>query len=75
MAVILGSLILGETVDARTVIAGAIIISAVVLIVTARGRMRTPGTLRTPEREEATAAPAAAQGITPPVTQGISPSR
>jgi len=75
VAVILGSLILGETVDARTVIAGAIIISAVVLIVTARGRMRTPGTLRTPEREEATAAPAAAQGITPPVTQGISPSR
>ena len=75
VAVILGSLILGETIDARTVVAGAIIISAVVLIVTARGRMRTPGTIRTPAPDEATSVPAATLGITPPVSQGVTPTR
>lgn len=42
VAVILGALILSEPIDPRTLAAGAVIIFAVALIVTARGRMRTP---------------------------------
>jgi drug/metabolite transporter (DMT)-like permease len=42
VAVILGALILQEAIDPRTVLAGAVIVGAVMLIVTARGRMRSP---------------------------------
>ncbi len=42
VAVILGALVRQEPIDPRTVVAGAVIIGAVALIVTARGRMRTP---------------------------------
>jgi drug/metabolite transporter (DMT)-like permease len=42
VAVILGALVRQEPIDPRTLVAGAVIIGAVALIVTARGRMRTP---------------------------------
>ncbi len=58
VAVILGALILSEPIDPRTIIAGAVIVFAVALIVTARGRMRSPGA-------------AAVTGSVPPGTAGI----
>ena len=42
VAVMLGALVRSEPVDPRTVVAGAVIVAAVALIVTARGRMRSP---------------------------------
>ena len=42
VAVILGAVVRNEPIDARTLLAGAVIIGAVALIVTARGRMRSP---------------------------------
>ena len=42
VAVMLGALVRSEPVDPRTVVAGAVIVVAVALIVTARGRMRSP---------------------------------
>jgi drug/metabolite transporter (DMT)-like permease len=42
VAVLLGAVILQETIDPRTLVAGAVIVVAVMLIVTARGRMRSP---------------------------------
>jgi drug/metabolite transporter (DMT)-like permease len=44
VAVILGAIVLGDPVVPRTVVAGTVIVFAVALIVTARGRMRTPRT-------------------------------
>jgi drug/metabolite transporter (DMT)-like permease len=42
VAVILGGLILGETLTPTKLVAGGVIVFAVALIITARGRMRTP---------------------------------
>ncbi len=42
VAVILGALVRSEPIDPRTLLAGAVIVAAVALIVTARGRMRSP---------------------------------
>ncbi len=42
VAVALGAAVRGEPVDPRTLVAGAVIVLAVALIVTARGRMRSP---------------------------------
>ncbi len=42
VAVILGAFVRHEPIDPRTLVAGAVIVGAVALIVTARGRMRTP---------------------------------
>jgi drug/metabolite transporter (DMT)-like permease len=42
VAVILGAAVRQEPIDPRTLVAGAVIIGAVALIVTARGRLRTP---------------------------------
>jgi drug/metabolite transporter (DMT)-like permease len=42
VAVILGAFVRHEPIDLRTLVAGAVIIGAVALIVTARGRLRTP---------------------------------
>ena len=42
VAVILGALVRSEPIDPRTLVAGAVIVVAVALIVTARGRMRSP---------------------------------
>lgn len=50
VAVILGWLVLGETIDPRTVVAGGVIVFSVALIVTARGRMKGPGPIRTDDR-------------------------
>ena len=44
VAVFLGAVILGEPVAPRTLVAGAVIVTAVALIVTTRGRLRTPAT-------------------------------
>ena len=43
VAVILGAVVRQEPIGPRTLLAGAVIIGAVALIVTARGRMRSPG--------------------------------
>jgi drug/metabolite transporter (DMT)-like permease len=42
VAVALGALVHDEPIDPRTLVAGAVIVVAVALIVTARGRMRSP---------------------------------
>ena len=55
VAVFLGAVILGEPVEPRTLVAGAVIVTAVALIVTTRGRLRTPATRPTAPR--LTAAP------------------
>jgi drug/metabolite transporter (DMT)-like permease len=57
VAVILGSLVRHEPIDPRTLVAGAVIVGAVALIVTARGRMVTPGVRSSgaPSPEPATA--------------------
>lgn len=47
VAVALGAVVLGEVVSPRTLIAGAIIVAAVAVIITSRGRMRTPSGTRT----------------------------
>ena len=50
VAVFLGALVLHEPIEPRTLLAGAVIVTAVALIVTTRGRLRTPGPRRTPPR-------------------------
>jgi drug/metabolite transporter (DMT)-like permease len=56
VAVMLGWLVLGETIDARTVLAGGVIVFAVALIVTARGRMQQPDSVRPDDRDPAVSA-------------------
>jgi drug/metabolite transporter (DMT)-like permease len=46
VAVILGALVLNEAIEPRTLVAGAVIVGAVALIVTTRGRLRTPAARR-----------------------------
>jgi len=46
VAVFLGAVILHETIEPRTLVAGAVIVTAVALIVTTRGRLRTPAPRR-----------------------------
>jgi drug/metabolite transporter (DMT)-like permease len=50
VAVILGAVVLGEPIEPRTLVAGAVIVTAVALIVTTRGRMRTPAPRRVAQR-------------------------
>jgi drug/metabolite transporter (DMT)-like permease len=50
VAVILGALVLSEPIEPRTLVAGAVIVTAVALIVTTRGRMRTPAPRRVAPR-------------------------
>jgi drug/metabolite transporter (DMT)-like permease len=50
VAVFLGTVVLGEPIEPRTLVAGAVIVTAVALIVTTRGRMRTPAPRRTAPR-------------------------
>jgi drug/metabolite transporter (DMT)-like permease len=50
VAVILGALVLAEPIEPRTLVAGAVIVTAVALIVTTRGRMRTPAPRRAAPR-------------------------
>ena len=50
VAVFLGTVVLGEPIEPRTLGAGAVIVTAVALIVTTRGRMRTPAPRRTAPR-------------------------
>jgi drug/metabolite transporter (DMT)-like permease len=50
VAVILGAVVLSEPIEPRTLVAGAVIITAVALIVTTRGRMRTPAPRRVAPR-------------------------
>jgi drug/metabolite transporter (DMT)-like permease len=50
VAVILGAIVLGEPIEPRTLVAGAVIVTAVALIVTTRGRMRTPAPRRVTPR-------------------------
>ena len=57
VAVFLGAVILGEPVEPRTLVAGAVIVTAVALIVTTRGRLRTPATRPTPPRLTAARVP------------------
>lgn len=63
VAVILGALVRGEPVDPRTLLAGAVIVAAVALIVTARGRMRSP---REPVAIEAAPSSGAAPAVSAP---------
>jgi drug/metabolite transporter (DMT)-like permease len=58
VAVLLGALVLHEPIEPRTLLAGAVIVTAVALIVTTRGRLRTPAPRR--------AAPRLAGGVTSP---------
>ena len=46
VAVFLGAIILHEPIEPRTLVAGAVIVTAVALIVTTRGRLRTPAPRR-----------------------------
>jgi drug/metabolite transporter (DMT)-like permease len=46
VAVFLGAVILHEPIEPRTLVAGAVIVTAVALIVTTRGRLRTPAPRR-----------------------------
>jgi drug/metabolite transporter (DMT)-like permease len=48
VAVILGFVIAAEAIEPRTMVAGAVIVFAVALIVTARGRMQGPRSVRSP---------------------------
>jgi drug/metabolite transporter (DMT)-like permease len=50
VAVLLGALVLHESIEPRTLVAGAVIVTAVALIVTTRGRMRTPAPRRVAPR-------------------------
>jgi drug/metabolite transporter (DMT)-like permease len=50
VAVLLGTLILHEPLEPRTLVAGAVIVTAVALIVTTRGRLRTPAPRRAAPR-------------------------
>jgi drug/metabolite transporter (DMT)-like permease len=54
VAVFLGALVLSEPIEPRTIVAGAVIVTAVALIVTTRGRMRTPAQRRSAPRFAAT---------------------
>ena len=63
VAVALGALVRGEPVDARTLLAGAVIVAAVALIVTARGRMRSP---HASDAGDAAMSPATAPAVTAP---------
>ena len=54
VAVFLGALVLSEPIEPRTIVAGAVIVTAVALIVTTRGRMRTPTPRRSAPRFAAT---------------------
>ena len=63
VAVVLGALVRSEPIDARTLVAGAVIVAAVALIVTARGRMRSP---REPDATDAVTAANAAPAATAP---------
>jgi drug/metabolite transporter (DMT)-like permease len=54
VAVILGAVVLAEPIEPRTLVAGAVIVTAVALIVTTRGRMRTPAPRRATTRFAAT---------------------
>lgn len=60
VAVILGALVRGEPIDPRTLVAGAVIVAAVALIVTARGRMRSPHEPVVAEAATSAASPAVA---------------
>lgn len=62
VAVILGAVVHHEPVDPRTLVAGAVIIAAVALIVTARGRLRTPR----PRFDPATAPVSSPPGLSAP---------
>jgi len=50
VAVFLGAVILREPIEPRTLVAGAVIVTAVALIVTTRGRLRTPAPRRAAPR-------------------------
>jgi drug/metabolite transporter (DMT)-like permease len=50
VAVFLGAVILHESIEPRTLVAGAVIVTAVALIVTTRGRLRTPAPRRVAPR-------------------------
>jgi drug/metabolite transporter (DMT)-like permease len=50
VAVLLGAVVLREPIEPRTLIAGAVIVTAVALIVTTRGRLRTPAPRRVAPR-------------------------
>ena len=50
VAVLLGAVVLQEPIEPRTLIAGAVIVTAVALIVTTRGRLRTPAPRRVAPR-------------------------
>jgi drug/metabolite transporter (DMT)-like permease len=50
VAVILGAVVLAEPIEPRTLVAGAVIVTAVALIVTTRGRLRTPAPRQAPSR-------------------------
>lgn len=50
VAVILGAVVLAEPIEPRTLVAGAVIVTAVALIVTTRGRLRTPAPRGAPAR-------------------------
>ncbi|MBI3748658.1 MAG: EamA family transporter, partial [Chloroflexi bacterium] len=63
VAVILGALVRHEPIDPRTLAAGAVIVAAVALIVTSRGRMRSPRR------------PAVTETVTPETTAVTAPSR
>jgi drug/metabolite transporter (DMT)-like permease len=67
VAVILGAIVRHEPIDPRTLVAGAVIIGAVALIVTARGRLRTPR----PRFDPATAPVSPQPGLSaPPAGRG-----
>jgi drug/metabolite transporter (DMT)-like permease len=48
VAVLLGALVLHESIEPRTLVAGSVIVTAVALIVTTRGRLRTPAPRQAP---------------------------
>ena len=73
VAVILGAIVLGEPIDARTVVAGAVIVFAVALIVTARGRMKSPGEVDDPAAA-IDPGPASAPGPVPAPTPRSAPT-
>ncbi|MEJ7749191.1 MAG: EamA family transporter, partial [Candidatus Limnocylindrales bacterium] len=75
VAVILGAIVLGEPIESRTALAGIVIVAAVALIVTARGRMRTPARLPSTDRTQASAGGSVPAGAVPgPVGAGPRPT-
>jgi drug/metabolite transporter (DMT)-like permease len=58
VAVALGAFVLHESIEPRTLLAGGIIVFAVALIVTARGRMRTPERRVAPDATPVATSPA-----------------